>query len=333
MLRHAGRLFGTARYFWEALREINPADVRADLERSLTLAIVGSPGSGRHSLARALFGTDSGPGIVIADVHSQGGAADPRPDLAFVVLNAAQADWAAERRVAHEISGRGVPLILILTHADRLHAADQGRQAVAAHFPDYPPELVAVVDPRDAYGTRRALAPPIVQTVRHLRLALGHRFVGLRDAVAEDLIREISRTNAQFALVSSLPAMVPLVGGLVGGAADLFVLTKNQALLVFKLAGIYGRDLDDKMGIIREILPVVGGGFVWRTLARSAVGLFPPMVSALPKVTVAYVGTYVVGAAAKLYYERGRRPTPIEMREISRGALAAAPDQTPTPVR
>jgi uncharacterized protein (DUF697 family) len=186
------------------------------------------------------------------------------------------------------------------------------------------------VDLRDGEAARRAIAPAIVQTVRHLRLALAHRFVRLRDEVVEDLIRETSRTNAQFSLISSLPATVPFLGGLVGGAADLLVLTKNQAMLVYKLAGIYGRDLDDKVGIIREILPVVGVGFLWRALARSAVGLFPPMVSALPKVTIAYVGTYVVGAAARLYHERGRRPTRVEIREITRGALAAAPERPET---
>ena len=30
--------------------------------------------------------------------------------------------------------------------------------------------------------------------------------------------------------------------------ADILMLTKNQAMLVFKLAAIYGRDVDDRIG-------------------------------------------------------------------------------------
>ncbi len=333
MLWRATRLLGTARYFWEALREINPADVRAELERPIDLLIVGIPGSGRHTLARAVFGTAEAPGIAIRDASERIEPVGTPPELAVLALNGAQPDWSVERHAAQAISGRGLPLLLVVTHADRLTSADQGRAAVAAHFPDHPPELTAAVNSLDATATRRVLLATIVKTVPQLRLALAHRFPVTRETIAEELIREASRNNAQFALVSSLPAMVPVVGGLVGGVADLFVLTKNQAMLVFKLAGIYGRDLDDKLGVMREILPVVGSGFLWRTLARSAVGLFPPMVSALPKVTVAYVGTYAVGAAARFYYERGRPPTKGELGRIGRGALQEAPGRESTAPR
>ena len=59
-----------------------------------------------------------------------------------------------------------------------------------------------------------------------------------------------------------------------------------------------------------EIAPVVGGAFVWRTIARSLVGFFPAYVSAVPKTAVAYVGTYTVGEIARYYYASGKRPSP-----------------------
>jgi uncharacterized protein (DUF697 family) len=53
--------------------------------------------------------------------------------------------------------------------------------------------------------------------------------------------------NAQFALISSLPSLIPVLGFFVGGIADTLVLTKNQAMLVFKLAAIHGRNIDHRI--------------------------------------------------------------------------------------
>jgi hypothetical protein len=65
---------------------------------------------------------------------------------------------------------------------------------------------------------------------------------------------------------------------------------------------------------------VIGSAFIWRTAARTAIGLAPPPVSALPKAAIAYFGTYTVGQAARYYYERGDRPTPEVLRAFQADA-------------
>src|SRR5947209_16131746 len=147
-------------------------------------------------------------------------------------------------------------------------------------------------------------------------LSAGRRHPLLREPVAEHLIRDTSRVNAQFAAISSLPANLPLVGGLVGDMADVLVLTKNQVLLLFKLAGLYGRDLSLGRQLIVEILPVVGTAFFWRSTARALVGLLPSLLGLLPKTLVAYSGTYVVGQMARYYYRYGDRPPPELVKEL-----------------
>jgi uncharacterized protein (DUF697 family) len=142
--------------------------------------------------------------------------------------------------------------------------------------------------------------------------------------VAEHLIRDTSRVNAQFAALSSLPANLPLVGGLVGDMADMLVLTKNQVLLLFKLAGLYGRDLRLGRKLLVEIGPVVGGAFVWRSTARALVGLLPSLLGLVPKTLVAYTGTYVVGQSARYYYRFGHRPPPEIARELRAEAARLA---------
>ncbi|MDP8924213.1 MAG: hypothetical protein M3O34_15220 [Chloroflexota bacterium] len=335
MIGRGARYFGLARWFWDAVREVNPAQVRADMEQRTDIAVFGRPGSGRHSLIRALFGPDAEGrpehGIAVFDLGVGAVAAAGPLDLAILVLNAAEPDWTDERRIAHQVAGRGHPVMLVLTHLDALERREQGRQALLSHFPGHPPELTALVDPRDAEGTRAALVRKILATIPGSRLALGYRYPTLRRAVADDLIRETSRVNGQFALMSSLPALIPVLGFFIGGMADVFILTKNQALLVFKLAAIYGRDIEDRTGVIREIMPVIGGAFVWRTVARSAAGALGVMggpaavLSAVPKAAIGYIGTYVVGEAARYYYERGKEPPPevlVQFREEARRLYA-----------
>jgi uncharacterized protein (DUF697 family) len=255
-------------------------------------------------------------GISINETDSAAVAASGKLDLAFVLLDAAEPDWSAERRLAAQLGARGGPFFLIATHADAFPTPNLGATAVRSQFPNHPPELTAVVDPRNAEATRAKLVPAMMKTVPQIRLALAHQFPVLRRPVAEDLIREASWVNAQFALMSSLPSLIPVLGMFLGGMADILVLTKNQAMLVFKLAAIHGRNVEDRIAVLKEIMPVIGSAFLWRTAARTAVGLAPAPLSALPKAAIAYVGTYAVGQAARYYYEQGDRPPPEVLRAI-----------------
>ncbi|MCC7371915.1 MAG: hypothetical protein IT306_26100 [Chloroflexi bacterium] len=317
-LQRGSQLFGLGRYFWDALREINPAELRADYEQPVTIGFFGRAGSGRHTLSRALLGVDTaeltGRDISFNDVDSAAVTASGRLSLAFLVVDATEPDWSPERRIAAQLGTRGSPFFIVLTHADQLPTPSQGGPALRNQFPTHPPELTAVVDARNAEATRGQLLGRMLQTAPHLRLALAHRFPALRHPISEDLIREASKVNAQFALMSSLPALVPVLGMFLGGMADILVLTKNQAMLVFKLAAIHGRDVDDRIGVLKEILPVIGSAFVWRTAARTAIGFAPAPIAALPKAAVAYLGTYTVGQAARYYYERGDAPPPEMIR-------------------
>src|SRR3954469_22732548 len=201
MIRQGARLFGLGRYFWDALREINPNDVRAELERPVTVAFFGRDGSGRHSLAQAIFGEYDadrpGRGLSFNDVDVGAAAASGTSDLAFLLLDATEPDWSAERRLEAQLSSAGYPVFLILTHADQLSVPEQGLPALRTQFPGHPPELMDVVDPRNVAETRRQLVGRVLNTASNIRLALGYRYPMLRPAVAEQLIRDTSRVNAQ----------------------------------------------------------------------------------------------------------------------------------------
>ena len=86
--------------------------------------------------------------------------------------------------------------------------------------------------------------------------------------------------------------------------ADILILTKNQLLMGYKIAlgaGKSGRARD----VIGEVVGVVGGGFLFRQAARSLIGLIP-MAGIIPKVAIAYTGTWAIGRAVVVWATQGR---------------------------
>ncbi|MDQ4045710.1 MAG: hypothetical protein M3173_09725 [Chloroflexota bacterium] len=164
----------------------------------------------------------------------------------------------------------------------------------------------------------------IVSADTEFAAALGRRFPELQLAAVKAIVDETAKANAQFALVSNAPAIVPFIGGIVAASADLIVLTKNQVMMVYKIAAVHNRALDDQFKLMRELAPVVGGGFLWRTLAREAASFLPLAAGTVPKVAIAYVGTVVMGRAADYYYRFGKKPTREHLREFTRRASETA---------
>lgn len=130
------------------------------------------------------------------------------------------------------------------------------------------------------------------------RLAWGRAFAGFRKPIADVLIEQTARANAQFALMADLGARIPILGGIAATGADFLVLTRNQLILAYRLAAINGRDLDDPRNVIASAAPFFLAGLGWRELARRAIRLVPgaPLV---PKVVIAYGGTLAGGALAR----------------------------------
>lgn len=164
----------------------------------------------------------------------------------------------------------------------------------------------------------------IVAVNNDLAPALGRTFPELRLAAVKAIVDETAKANAQFSLISNAPAVIPIIGGLVAASADLIVLTKNQVMMVYKIAAAHEQDLGDQMRIMRELAPVVGSGFVWRTIAREAASFLPLAAGTVPKVVIAYVGTVVLGRAADYYYRFGQKPSREHLRDFTKRATQTA---------
>jgi uncharacterized protein (DUF697 family) len=120
-----------------------------------------------------------------------------------------------------------------------------------------------------------------------------------------------------------LPTLLPIIGNIAAAGADFIVLTKNQVMMLYKLAAVFGRDLRDQRAILQDVLPVVGAGLFWRTAARQAATWLPFAAGTIPKLAIAYVGTMAVGRAAEFYYRTGLKPTRSQMNQFTRQAADA----------
>ncbi|KUK48275.1 MAG: Uncharacterized protein XD74_1117 [Actinobacteria bacterium 66_15] len=122
------------------------------------------------------------------------------------------------------------------------------------------------------------------------RLALAHNFAFMRRAVAEDAVKTTAWQNALVGTVT------PIAG------ADMPIMTANQVKMLLQIAAAYGEPLG--MERVKELLAVVGGGYLMRTIARQALTVVPVLGWAI-KGGVAYTGTLAMGKTAVQYFEDG----------------------------
>ena len=271
------------------LREVSIEDLREQAETPPRLLIVGPSPDETRSLSGAIAGEEGETSTILRTVEDPLESLD-RVDAAIV--------WdpdgtGASSRVAQALRFESPPIPVIRFEgisADQTWAVDRARTDIVKRLPERAP-------------------------------ALGRHLAAFRPAAAKQIIDETAGANAQFSLVSNIPTLIPVIGSIAAAGADFIVLTKNQVMMLYKLAAVYGRNLHDQRGILQEVLPVVGAGLAWRTIAREAASLLPFAAGTIPKVAIAYMGTIVVGRAADFYYRTGLRPSGEQMDQFRQQAL------------
>ena len=164
---------------------------------------------------------------------------------------------------------------------------------------------------------------PIAATLLSLydddrRLALARQLIPLRRVLFERLITETAQANASFALTTGLAEVVPLLTAPLN-LGDIVILTKNQLLLGYRIVLAAGRTGEPRT-LIAEIAGVLGSGFLFRQAARQLVGLIP-IAGIVPKVAIAYSGTWAIGRAIVLWVTEGREITPASVQRMTRDGL------------
>ncbi len=156
---------------------------------------------------------------------------------------------------------------------------------------------------------RSRFFPHLVECASGVEVAVGRNLPVLRESVTAKLTRDAASNALKVAVASAAIDHVPLVGIVLGAfasAGDMVAITGIQVMLMLNIDAVYGQDPD--VGRTWELLPVIGGGFGWRALARELAG-FVPVAGIAIKGAIAYAGTIVVGEGVAFFHEHGQHMT------------------------
>ncbi len=278
-----------AKAMWDVVREISFDQVRDLATRPPKMLVLAATTPEAERIARLLIGSD---------------------DLSGVGLGALDMDvW---NLAAYDA---------IFVH-ESAPAATSKRLRERAKNDDYAAKIfvssVIPFDRAEADRIRNLMSEGLGERV----MAFARAYPVFRPTVIARLISDTSIANAEFSFVANIPSLIPVIGSAMTIGADMIVLTKNQMMMVYKIAASSGRDLDNQNEMLIEMIPVVGQGLVWRTVAREATALLPFAAGTIPKIAISYTGTYALGRTADYYYRVGKRPTRALREDFYRQARA-----------
>jgi uncharacterized protein (DUF697 family) len=315
----ARTLWGDFGSIWQTVREVDVSAVRREAERRVSIVCAGDRAGLRHVERLLRAGPDRYPVVsspltaIPLDQITQHVKAVAAADLVIVALDTGA--WLTDAEAA------GLQALAAVDRRARILVVfGEPHQPLPPWVSRVEGGVAAMVDPRGA-GASEHLASPVLKALpADLHLAAARRLPGLRMVFSHRLTTEVALSNATVAVASGLPSAF-LALGVPIAAADTVILTKNQALMVYRLALAHGAPPEFRRRMV-EIAPVVGGAVVWRQVAGGLVGLVPGY-GVLPKTAVAYAGTYITGRAAELWYQRGVVGKD-DLRRISAEATAKA---------
>ncbi len=301
---------------WTTFRQLDVRPIRDEAEQPLTIAFVGAQGSGKSTLVGALRHDARAREKVItptikADLKAAGLGIEA--DLVVFVLDATQSDYDVEADLYRQWKSENRNLVVFYNKMD---AVRDSASIGLAGMP-WTNDRVAFGSAIDPESLKTEFVPRVLETVQN-HLALARRYPIFRLAVAREIINDTSFANASYSLGTGLAEVIPALD-IPFNVADMIVLTKNQAIMVYKLGlalGLPPRWQDH----VTQLGGVVGAGFVWRQVARQLVGLIP-VWGIVPKVAVAYAGTLAVGEAVVYWYRTGHKLSAQGMRQVYADAL------------
>jgi len=274
---------------------------------------MGEEGSGRHALAEQMRSDPARP-----EVHTQSPLAilSPSPSaeapvahLIIVLVDASRNEFQVEQSLVKTWcdAGKNVLVFINKIDFDESNVTNEPQSG-------WQTSRILFGSVNDITYLEREFVPAVMDLLPQLQLALGRQFPLFRVPIARQLISDTCFSNAAYSLSTGLAEIVPILD-LPLNVTDMIVLTKSQAFLAYKLGLLVGFSTRWQ-DYVSEFGSVIGGGFLWRQIARQLIGLIPAW-GIVPKVAVAYSGTYVVGNAILGWYLTGKNLSPKQLRALS----------------
>jgi uncharacterized protein (DUF697 family) len=302
---------------WKNIKEFELQPIRDEAQLPLRIALVGAAGSGRHTLASQMRSDPEKSEIQtrsplpLFDLEHIESVS--KVDLIIMIVNASANDLARERQLVFQWTDAGKKVVVFVNQKEEL-----GERFIMDQWAHWDAANILYGSALNSGYLVEHFVPLILRLLPDRHLALGRNFPIFRIPIARQLINDTCFSNAAYAFSTGLAATVPVLD-LPLNITDMIILTKSQAFLVYRLGLLLGFSSrwQDYLG---EFGSVIGGGFLWRQLARMLVGLIP-VWGILPKVSVAYAGTFVVGHTVLQWYLTGRHLSPKQINALYRQAF------------
>lgn len=310
---------------WQIIGELNVGAMQEEAALTPRLALIGAPDKTGPLQVRLQQGPRRAEHIVTAaptfrlplapaDVVELGNY-----DLRVLLLDDGVASGNEDLRA---LAMQPAPLLVVSPAAQQTALTVPGGPGQAADRGWKLPRVITCSLADDA-TVQKTLLPAIVDELPDRPMALGRAYPGLRPAACQKLIQETSIANATYAFGTGVAEMVPVLG-IPLTMADIFILTKNQLILSYKISLAMGETAHLK-DLAPKFASVVGLGFVWRTVARQLVALVP--FGIVPKVAISYAGTYASGQAVYRWYVTGERLEGKDLKVVLRDAAMRGREQ------
>lgn len=322
-----GRLLDMARTQWEmafgrkqTVAVVGPANVgKSTLYNQFVqakgdvAAVSAVPGTTRtnQTADAGLFLIADTPGAdAVGDVgeqeHQTALTAARTADFLVIVFDALQGIKRTEQELFHELQALNKPYVVVLNKMDTVGGWRQRTErervvATAAQNLGLQPTQLLPIAAQTGENMERLLHA-IVKAEPALLAALGQTLPHYRLRLAWQAIARAASTAAVVALTP-----IPII--------DFIPLAAVQGLLVLSIARIYQYKLT--LGRLRELLGVLGMGYVGRTLFYELSKLGGPPGWVVGS-AVAATTTIVVGYTAVLWFAKGERLTAETSRKLVR---------------
>lgn len=307
---------------WKNIKEIDLKPIRDSATHPVRIVLVGDEGVGRHTLAEQMRTDPARPGVhsqsTLSLIAVEAAAEAPTAHLFIILVDATRKDFSKEQLVVKKWSEAGRNMLVFVNKIDLLEQGLLGD-------PQFGWQAARVLygSVNDIAYLQREFIPTVLELLPQQHIALGRQFPLFRLQVARQLINDTCFSNAAYSFSTGLAEIVPVLD-LPLNVTDMIVLTKSQAFLAYKLGLLLGFSTNWQ-DYVTEFGGVIGGGFLWRQIARQLIGLIPAW-GILPKVAISYSGTYVVGNAVLGWYLTGRNLSPRQMRALSVQAFSKGKD-------
>lgn len=287
---------------FKTLREIDLQAIADEAQQQTWIAIVGNEAGGARDLATAMYlaprklpyadASYAMAGPILTTIEDA--AVTERAELVVFVLERERPPTELERAAFQKWLATGKKIIVVLNQQTTEHAFLPVNAWAGARV------LEGEVVKREFL--EKQFVPAVLQLLPERKLSLARNFPLFRVPVAFELIQETSFANAGYSFTTGIAEIVPVLN-IPFNVADMIILTKAQAFMVYRLGLIFGLSArwQDHLAAFGS---TIGFGFVLRTAARQLVGLIPGF-GVLPKTAIAYAGTYAVGRGALQWYETG----------------------------